>query len=1342
MKNFFSFNKNQVVVLVTLLFVLTLGGLYFFIYVPNNQQHLEEQRFRCLRNIENNIHAKVNNSIALLNTLLVTYEKNLPQYDSSKLNSYIKEYPRQNFILLPVEHVVPGKNNGALSDSASNINLNKKELIIYLRKGKYQVGLKYSINQFIDQLLIREIFDEYILLKDGKIIYQSFPSGITAITADSLKTEKSAFLKNQVKSIKMSGIEYKLFAQQLSLNEDSALTITGLVTNSNYAYERTKLPENIVLLLLISAMAVILALPWIKLYQMGNQDRLTVMDGMFSFAVSMLLMSLLFFAFFKYNILFRPFMSHSEEVKKNLADKIEKNFTAELNDTYQQLHKLDDIRNKAKLAFDLKNLGKSHAAKTDSNNVSVNTTYNKTIDSIFSVLDINKVYWVRSNGLEVNNWSSSFDNAPPGDFGRRNYFKHIVDNKPYFLNNKLDKPYYADQIISWTNGKFTSVLSMPSVNKDVAVAAITFNLKCLNQPVFPKGLFYCIINAQGKVLYHSDTTKNLNENLLNEISAEQKLNRLIISQGSDFFEAKYSGKNYNFYAKPVQFLPYYVVIFEDGTFKSMRDIKIFSFSFYMLTGFFLILIIQLLLIFVVCRKQSFFEKQYFDISWVRPDSRFHHQYNLAIVLNVINILLLIIFYKFTSFLQFLFILLFSAMAVTLFLNILYSKIYKKFEPQRYSEKKKGNIALLLTIGFINFIAVIMIQEQFLLFFFFEMLLLVLSWTLLKVAIKLFRYLRQLKEKLPGDFWDFSTSYSLMIFTRLIITSGIPVALFYTSSYNFQERLTSRYRHALFIQDVLKKAPLPDSVSLFKRTNIYNDGVWIKTMSIESKIPKIQPSSVAEVKTIWLFNNISYDIFDKTAVNEFYNNRPGSSLFFNRLFDAKPGYTFYTLPSGKYLKLSSFNFNYILPRLFPLNNYGIIYWLIFITALFVFWRILHLIIRKLFALNLPNEAGWQEIDQLLLTHPKLNSLLFIIGSPGSGKLEKVKKLISNKKIIGKDGNIVTLNEQNNTAGTVLIVDMILIPDNEEDVKTSKDWDDVKQLALNGDFSLIIVNHFEYDIQNPLTNLIKLNFLEGLLQKNRSKIFIISTVHPVNFLESLNEQTIYQADNIRKPEHDLERWHVLLGHFKIVIEVLSSGNSVISEDLKLWEKTLLMETSNTHFLNKMQDPLVQMLEKLDADKPDRLDGDSLAFKMQVTAHYFYMYIWQSLTKEEKFLLYDLAEDSLVNSYDDYNLTMLVSKGLIIRKNGVLHLFNKGFRNFILTAIGTSEAMMIRKQIKDNGNWNKLKTPLMILIVAVLAFLFASQQETYSTVITYVGVLTAALPAVLKFINLFDSNSQKTG
>ena len=99
-------------------------------------------------------------------------------------------------------------------------------------------------------------------------------------------------------------------------------------------------------------------------------------------------------------------------------------------------------------------------------------------------------------------------------------------------------------------------------------------------------------------------------------------------------------------------------------------------------------------------------------------------------------------------------------------------------------------------------------------------------------------------------------------------------------------------------------------------------------------------------------------------------------------------------------------------------------------------------------------------------------------------------------------------------------------------------------------------------------------------------------------------------------------------------------------------------------------------------------------------------------------------------------------MVRNDGTLKLFNKGFRNFILTAIGNTEAIKIKNQIKDNGNWSRLKNPLILLIIAIFTFLFTSQQETYSRLIVYVTAIGAGVPALLKIFSLFEKNTQKTG
>jgi hypothetical protein len=64
---------------------------------------------------------------------------------------------------------------------------------------------------------------------------------------------------------------------------------------------------------------------------------------------------------------------------------------------------------------------------------------------------------------------------------------------------------------------------------------------------------------------------------------------------------------------------------------------------------------------------------------------------------------------------------------------------------------------------------------------------------------------------------------------------------------------------------------------------------------------------------------------------------------------------------------------------------------------------------------------------------------------------------------------------------------------------------------------------------------------------------------------------------------------------------------------------------------------------------------------------------------------------------------------------------------------EAMQIQAQIKDTGNWSKLKTPILILIIAVLVFLFTSQKETYSTLFEYLAIIGAGVPILLNAASL---------
>jgi len=405
------------------------------------------------------------------------------------------------------------------------------------------------------------------------------------------------------------------------------------------------------------------------------------------------------------------------------------------------------------------------------------------------------------------------------------------------------------------------------------------------------------------------------------------------------------------------------------------------------------------------------------------------------------------------------------------------------------------------------------------------------------------------------------------------------------------------------------------------------------------------------------------------------------------------------------------------------------------ALAVFYVMIQNIISKLFCLKLPDLAEWNPLDDKIIDTSNLNKLLFIIGLPGSGKLSIIKDKIKNGEIQIENGSL-SYDENNDQASNVFVADFINIPDYGDKRESDPVWIAFKAATFAEKNKLIIVNHFEYNIQDAVTNRLKLNFLEGLMLDSKCKIIILSTVHPVSFLDSIMDQAIEPTDK-SAPGQDLERWHVLLGHYRIIVFPLQQ---LISNDIDSTLDAIYKETQQTHFLIKIQQYAIEIAKDLRIRK-EPVNADELAFKLQITSHYFYMYIWQSLTKEEKFLLYDLAEDNLVNPFNDYDLNMLLAKGIITRPDGTLKLFNKGFRNFILTAIGNSEAMKIKNNIKDNGNWNQLKNPLIILVLAILAFLLTSQQEVYSKLISYVAALVAGLPVVLKLFSFLSKSDQKS-
>jgi len=231
------------------------------------------------------------------------------------------------------------------------------------------------------------------------------------------------------------------------------------------------------------------------------------------------------------------------------------------------------------------------------------------------------------------------------------------------------------------------------------------------------------------------------------------------------------------------------------------------------------------------------------------------------------------------------------------------------------------------------------------------------------------------------------------------------------------------------------------------------------------------------------------------------------------------------------------------------------------------------------------------------------------------------------------------------------------------------------------------------------------LERLMSKAKdSKILILSAIHPDCLLASVLESNPKELGN-----HSMERWQELLGKFQIA-------------------------------LNPVSEP--KMCAAL-GTSPQLERNDSFLLKSVAASQHSYFSIWQSLSEKEKFFLYDLAEDGLVNSYDRTTLDTLLEKGLIVHHDGRLKFITRGFRHFILSSLGAVELGKIIEKVNDNRNWNRVRVPLVLVALTILAFILSSQREASTRIITSLGALVTVIPAIINFLGTLGStNAKKPG
>lgn len=1180
-----------------------------------------------------------------------------------------------------------------------------------------------NFEDFLRPLLRKDVFEHYVLTdSSGEVLYSTGHMGVLNFDIQHWQDSRdyqagqegsktrNAWI-NTFTDMRIGGNEYKVFSHPFKLLRGEKLMLIGLVPDEDFEQNTVHVSTFKLILFTVIFVVLLLSYPFLKLVFISPTERLGIWDisnATMALFVATALSSVLILDVFRYNY-YRD--TTVRQGLQQVSNSIENSFDTELQSTIRKIKMYDSLQarlmgmnsrepvdittntagDSLKISASTREAGKNALPEMQAMINAPPADSGSEMEGLRNLLheDFLNIAWMNPQGQQVSKWTPEAANTRKISVADRSYFTEVRDHRMWSLQMAdTSTNFFLSSIISHNTGDLLAAISVPSNIPGYPVVTLTRQLYSLHKPSLSMGYNYAVVDADGKVLFHSDGSLNLQENLLDELTEGEKLEALLLSRSSANFSSYYHGNEYLFHIEPLNKWPVYLITYFDESYLLAANSEILTFSLISLTAF--ALEVLLILAFLVYYDSSGSKLNYrlFRLNWLLPSHVNRQRYIVALWLNVA---LGAVFIAFTIWNYhhggnvYLLVLFMLMLMPVLSLGGTYLTLVRSFHsPAKFW----------LWLGFFSFLllgvtAIAWFQNV-------EMNIFLLYMAAGLVAILLAYLVSRRKFKQPWVKMSYHNAYRMMFLSLLLLWTQAMVfcsfKIAHDTEFLLYNRLVQLDLAEKFEKDFSSRSLPPMKISLNELPSYHLshlvDACLMTDTILDRQLIGGNGNMQPEFMDLYLRIRPSYNSPTAQTLHLGDNSGLRGKWFWNK--PGKYALEFYYQAGNNLLNVNSRIYPYQLPVL--LDNQPLVFIVAVFLLLLVLYRILDFLYRRVV---IANTVAMQKMVSLSS---------FIENEPGSGLVPDYLCYVG----LPHSGKTGALDElRNSYPGQVEIFDLASL------LHTP-----VSSLGLKQRTRLVILDHFEYGLHLPDLNATKLELVESLQQQGRLGIIIVSSVQPLDVI--LGNPDVF----------DKQRWIRALGIFKKTFYDLNTRIKR-NKKLSLYElhdlepgELLDRECDSLAFLRKLK-PALQ--KKLSAPHARQLvSNDELLIKIQNLADFYYYSIWETCTGEEKYLLYDMAQDGMVNTRNIRVINSLLNKGLL-HHDGVLKIINYSFRNFILTTVNPEEALKMERATRQDSTWKKMRMPIIMVLLLLAIFLFYTQREildNFTALLTAVGGIVLAL------------------
>jgi hypothetical protein len=884
-----------------------------------------------------------------------------------------------------------------------------------------------------------------------------------------------------------------------------------------------------------------------------------------------------------------------------------------------------------------------------------------------------------SNKDSSNDIITTWENDSPSRISYRQYFRRNGEWTLPWTGGQ--KRFMLESIYSNTSGDVMAVLSKPSASHSDTIYCISSVMYSLFNTVLPPGFEFRIIGKDGMVWFHNDPKKNNRENFLDECDHNNEIQEAMHNRVAGFIPLQISLKNYQSYITPIGTLPLFLITLSDtreqNEFLSHVNYILFIF---ILIGICCALVSAALFYYEQLTKGSGDTKDYDaepGLIWLLPDWHKNRRYMIILGLNVILGLFILVpvFLSGTTMLHFLLIL-FSAYSIGFMYTYFLLKTFRK------GVFKKSIIIIFSIILFFCNVVYFINLPHGVPFFTLELLAVVIAGGTVYIVLK--NRNRAGNENGETDF------------------AGVQVTLFPYSKDPFMP-------YVIFVCSWIAIASVLPTIVLFKIAG-REEGELLTRKNQLDLATKIERKNL-QIDSFYIAHIYPRDTvghcYQKNAKNSLNAIKGNLKLKGNYLLDL------YEIPNAAMDRSHPYDGRVTDNRYTTLSR------------------------------NLRQMLRREDIRSYqMLYGAGLDSMWFWRGGHLNGaKSDTVSFCYSAKQ---KDA-------RGNYSGYRLKLFSMLHSQNSNPVTFGRrlHFFQAAMLSLFFLFLFLLIRIVikRLFIPEEFRKLNRITRLDKIEQHGR--VHLISTVNQDLIREF--EKASYAILRADHPGEWKPSDNNLLLFYPLPEKVADWNSCIRALDrilTKGYRHTLILSCYSPGQIFYFLDEFIQHASDQETrDTLSNIRQKLIQFFADYSVYYYsghlakktsqYQYLWEQCTINEKFILYDLAVDLVVNIKNLEDILNLIGKGMLEVK-GKLDFADRGFKQFIEGLSHTDELQILEQQTDRADGWNKIKTPLYIIFAAVVIFFFFTQQDIISGLFAAILSIGGFFTAIWK-LGIFGKSAQ---